>query len=118
MENLAGYKKLIAWQRADQLTLVVYKLTQNFPKSELFSLTSQLRRAVLSVPTNIVEGYARNSKNEFKRFIVISLGSLAEVKYLLSIAIRLSYVTEPQYKEVMELAESTGQLLWKLYKAL
>jgi four helix bundle protein len=118
MEESAGYKKLIVWQKADELTLLVYKETQVFPKSELFALTSQLRRASLSVPTNIVEGYARNSKPEFKRFVVIALGSLAEVKYLLSVAFRLHYLSNKQYSDIVLLTESVGQLLWKFCKSL
>ncbi|MFZ5845631.1 MAG: four helix bundle protein [Patescibacteria group bacterium] len=118
MEDAAGYKKLIVWQKADELVVAIYHLTQLFPRSEIFALTSQIRRAAISVATNIVEGYARNSKSEFRRFIVISLGSLAEVKYLLSIAYRLRYMTEKKYHEIMELAEITGQLLWKFYRSL
>ena len=77
-----------------------------------------LRRASLSIPTNIIEGYARNSKTEFKRFVIIALGSLAEVKYLLSVAERLHYVSHSKYKETLPLAESVGQLLWKFYRSL
>lgn len=118
MQESAGYQKLLVWQKADELTLRIYKETQPFPKSELFALTSQLRRASLSVPTNIVEGYARNSKTEFKHFVVIALGSLAEVKYLLSVAVRLRYLSSDRYEALRVLGESTGQLLWKFYCSL
>ncbi len=113
-----GYKKLLAWQRADALAFSIYQLTGKFPKSEVYALTSQLRRAALSVPTNIVEGYARNGKPEFKRFLVIALGSLAEVKYLISFSVRLQYVAETDSDRVFVLLEETGQLLWKLYTSL
>ncbi len=76
-----GYENLLAWQVADQFAHRVYDLTLKFPKEELFSLTSQLRRASLSVPCNIVEGFGRNSKKELHRFLAISLGSLAEAGY-------------------------------------
>ncbi len=69
-----GYKDSIAWQKADILAHKSYEISQYFPKSEVFGLTSQLRRAVLSVPLNIIEGYARVNKNEFRRFLSISLG--------------------------------------------
>ncbi len=73
----AGYEKLLVWQRADELAYQVYAATKAFPKEELYAMTSQLRRAALSVPTNIVEGYARQGKNEFRQFANIALGSLA-----------------------------------------
>lgn len=118
MDDNAGYKKLIVWQKADELTFLVYEITTNFPKSEIYSLTSQVRRAVLSVPTNIVEGYARNSKKEFKRFVVIALGSLAETRYLLSVALRLNYLSNVTYEKAIAVAGSTGQLLWRFYQSL
>jgi four helix bundle protein len=85
------YKTLIVWQKADELALKVYKLTETFPKKETFGITSQIRRAVLSVPTNIVEGYSRRTKNEFSRFIDIARGSLAETEYLLEFSNALGY---------------------------
>ena len=112
-----GYKRLIAWQIADELAWKAYLLTDKFPKHELFGLSSQLRRAVLSVPLNIVEGYARNSKNEFRRFLKISLGSLAETDYLLQFVLKRKYISEGDYKSVSELRERCGQLLWKLMKS-
>ncbi|KKQ41325.1 MAG: S23 ribosomal protein [Microgenomates group bacterium GW2011_GWC1_37_8] len=109
-----GYKKLIAWQISDEFAWSVYNLTDDFPKEELFGLTSQLRRAVLSIPLNIVEGYARNSKNEFRRFLKISLGSLAEVGYLLDFALRRKYISNKNFEEAIVLKERCGQLIWKL----
>ncbi|BCB96592.1 hypothetical protein JZK55_17420 [Dissulfurispira thermophila] len=76
---MANYKNLIVWQKAHQLALMVYRLIESFPRHEQYALTSQIRRAVLSIPTNIVEGYNRKSKKEFIHFIDIALGSIAEV---------------------------------------
>ncbi len=118
MEEIIGYKKLKAWQKADELVFAVYKITALFPKSEMFTLISQLRRAALSVPTNIVEGYARNSRAEMRRFVVIALGSLAEVKYLLDVSLRLNYCDKPKFQEVIDIADETGRLLWRFYKSL
>lgn len=95
-----GYKKLIALQVADQLAWKVYESTDSFPKEEMFVLTSQLRRAILSVPLNIIEGYARNSKNEFRRFLNISLGSLAESEYLLNFHLRGSMFLKMTMKKL------------------
>jgi four helix bundle protein len=115
ISTLFGYKKLIAWQKADKLAHLVYDLTLLFPKDELFGITSQLRRAVLSVPLNIVEGYGRNSKKEFHRFLAISLGSLAETEYLLEFAFSRGYIKEHSFKNVILLKEETGHIIWKLY---
>jgi four helix bundle protein len=100
------------------LAFTVFEITSYFPKFELFSLTSQLRRAALSVPTNIVEGYAHNSKAEFKRFIIIAFGSLAETKYLLDVAYRLHYLINKKNEQVIGLSEEVGRMLWKFYRSL
>ncbi len=112
------YKNLKVWQKADELALVIYRVTRYFPKDELYGLTSQLRRAALSVPTNIVEGYARKGDKELSRFITIAIGSLAEVEYLLSFSRRLEYLTEDAYQEVETLRNEVGRLLWSFYKKL
>jgi four helix bundle protein len=115
MNNFFGYKKLIAWQRADELAHSVYDLTFSFPKDEMFGLISQLKRAVLSIVLNIVEGHARSSKKEFHHFLSISLGSLAETEYLLEFSRKRKYVTAEKYEEVSVLRNSAGQLVWKLF---
>ena len=114
-KELFGYKKLIAWQKANQLAHLVYKLTIRFPKEEVFGLVSQLRRAALSIPTNIVEGHARNNKKEFHRFLSIALSSLAEVEYLMEFSYELGYVTEIEFRKLTELREEVGRILWRLY---
>lgn len=114
-KSLFGYKKLIAWQKADALAHVVYDLTFLFPKDELFGITSQLRRAVLSVPNNIVEGYSRNNKKEFHRYLAISLGSLAEVEYLLGFAYKRGFIKGKDYQNVVSLKDEVGRIIWKLY---
>lgn len=114
-ENQIGYKKLLAWQIADQLAKKVYEVTLFFPKQEVYGIISQLRRAALSVPLNIVEGYARNNKNEFKQFLRIALGSLAEVGYLLEFSKEQGLLTEEKFVELMDLRNQCGQLLWKLF---
>lgn len=114
-DKLVGYKKLIVWQRAHELARKVYDLTLTFPKNELFGMTSQLQRAVLSVPTNIVEGHARNSKKEFHRFLSIALGSLAETEYLLEFAYDRKLLNEKVFNEISLLRTETGHIIWKLY---
>jgi four helix bundle protein len=114
----AGYEKLLVWQKADEMAYQVYMATKTFPKEELYAMTSQLRRAALSVPTNIVEGYARQGKNEFRQFANIALGSLAETKYLLGFCLRLKYLRPQEHTRLETLAEYTGRLLWKFYQSL
>lgn len=115
-QQAIGYKRLVVWQKTDELAHKVYDLTLNFPKEELFSLTSQLRRAALSVPANIIEGYARNSKKEFRHFLSIALGSLAEAEYYLEFALKRKYITQAEFISIEKLRSSCGKLLWRLYK--
>lgn len=110
-----GYKKLIVWQKADDLALQVYLETRKFPKEEVYGLTSQLRRAAISVPTNIVEGTGRQSKNELRQFVNIALGSLAETEYLLEFCFRLTYLKEESYNRLENLRKEVGGLLWNFY---
>ncbi len=113
-----GYKKLIVWQKADDLAYQVYMATKIFPKEGIYGITSQLRRAALSIPTNVVEGYGRQGRKELKQFVNIALGSLAEVEYLLGFSLRLKYLTIEEHKKVQDLRQQVGNLLWKFYKSL
>jgi len=117
MEN-KGYKKLIVWQKADELAYQVYIKTKAFPKEEIYGITSQLRRAALSIPTNIVEGYGRQGRNELRQFVNIALGSLAETEYLLDFSLRLKYLKQQQHEGLQNLRQEVGNLLWKFYKSL
>ena len=117
MEN-KGYKRLKVWQEAHKLTLMVYKETRKFPKEELFSLTNQLRRAVVSIPANIVEGQVRGSSKSFIQYLNIANGSLVEVEYYLELAKELKYLTNEQYKVLDQQRFITGNLLNGLIKAI
>ena len=112
-----GYKSLIAWQKADKLAKQIYVITKGFPRTEIFGITSQLRRSALSVPTNIVEGYSRGGKKEFKRFLSIALGSLAETEYLIDFSLSLQFFSLEDYCRIRDLRSEVGKLLWRLYKA-
>ena len=113
-----GFRKLLVWQRAHQLVLLIYKFTESFPKSELFGLTSQIRRAVVSVPANIAEGYAAGGKGQFARFLNIAQGSLAEVEYYLILLIDLKYFSGEEYQESETLRGEVGFLLNRLIQSL
>lgn len=112
---IIGYKKLIAWQVADKFVKAVYKSTFTFPREEMFGVTSQLRRSSLSVVLNIVEGYARNNRNEFRQFLKISLGSLAESEYLIEFAKEQDYLKEEVCNNLIRQKEECGRIIWKLY---
>jgi four helix bundle protein len=114
----SGYKKLTAWQKADDLAYQTYIETKNFPKEEIYGLTSQLRRAVVSIPTNIAEGCGRQNKNEFRHFLNIALGSMFETEYLLGFCFRLNYLTEESYQKLENQRKQIGALLWNLRKSL
>jgi four helix bundle protein len=113
---MSTYRDLIVWQKADELAFDIYITTRRFPKDEQYGLTSQLRRAALSIPTNIVEGYARKGDKELARFVNISLGSLAEVEYLLDFTRRLGYLNSEDYTKIGNLRAEVGKLLWNFYK--
>jgi four helix bundle protein len=113
--KLYSYTDLFAWKKSDLLAHEVYRVTLKFPQSELFGLTSQLRRAALSVPTNIVEGFGRLNKNEFRHFLSISFASLSEVQYLVDFSYKQKLIEEEDYARLILLREECGKLVWKLY---
>ncbi len=110
------YKDLIVWQKADNLAIEIYKITKTFPKEEIYGLTSQLRRAGLSIPTNIVEGYTRKGDKELSRFVSIAIGSMAETEYLLDFSKRLGYMNGTEFEKIEALRSEVGKLLWTFYK--
>lgn len=108
MKKSKSYRDLIIWQKSHYLVLEVYKITKLFPKDELFGLTSQLRRAVISVPANIAEGFARTGVKDKLRFYNIAKGSLNEVNYYLLLSKDLNYVSTIY---LIEKAEEIGKML-------
>ena len=111
MKAEKGYKKLKIWEKANELATEVYRITRNFPREELYGLTSQIRRAVSSVPLNIVEGHASNSKKEFLNFLNIANRSLAETEYLLELSVSLCYLNSQDYEKLDGLRNETGRML-------
>ena len=114
MQTEKGFRKLLVWQRAHELVLLAYCLSEKFPKKEMFGLTSQIQRAAVSVPANIAEGYAAGREGQFGRFLRIAQGSLAEVEYYLILARDLGYVTVDSYMEAETLRGEVGYLLFRL----
>jgi len=115
--KITTFQDIVAWQKAHELTLFVYKITDNFPKCEEFGLKSQIRRAVVSVPSNIAEGFKRKSKTDSAHFYNIAEASLEEVKYQLLLARDLKYISDEDYNFVTELASETGKILFGWLKS-
>lgn len=99
---MRDFHKLIIWQRSHQLTLAVYRISKSFPKEEIFGLTSQMRRAVSSIPTNIAEGCGRASNKDFAHFLQIAIGSATEVEYQLLLAHDINYINDDDYQALTD----------------
>ena len=112
------WKNLEIWKKADELALKVYLISKTFPKEEVYGITSQIRRAALSIPTNIVEGYSRKGDKELARFISISLGSLAEVKYLIHFCEQLNFFKDSNILDIIKGYEELGKMLWTFYQKI
>ena len=113
-----SYRDLIAWNKAMELVTEIYRVTRNFPKEELFGLMSQLRRAAVSIPSNIAERKGRLSKGEFRQFLGNARGSLAEVETQILIAQNLSYLDEPETNRLLTKVEEMGKILNGLISAI
>ena len=114
---MAGYRELKVWQAGMQLAKRVYRLTVSFPSEERFGLTSQLRRASVSVPSNIAEGHARNTKSEMIRFCGIALGSVAEIETQLLLAADLGFVDVGEVDDLLRLTDEVGRMLHGLIRS-
>lgn len=115
---MRDYTKIEAWKRADDLTVAIYEQTQAFPKEELYGLTAQLRRAAYSVPANIAEGSARESKRDYLHFLYIARGSLTEVQYFVHLSHRLGYLSDTDYQTLSEQIKGTFACLHGLIQAV
>lgn len=109
--GVRNYSELIAWQKAMDLVEGIYAATRQFPKEEIYGLTSQLRRAAVSIPSNIAEGQGRKSVNEFLHHLSIAYGSLREVETQILIAGRLSYLLPDEINRLLELSAEVGRLI-------
>jgi len=110
------HKKLDVWKLAMDLVIKLYKVTANFPKEERFSLTDQIRRSAVSIPSNIAEGAARNTKREFVNFLHMAQGSLSELDTQIELAGRLGYLSEADYQKLELLMERINRMLTGLIR--
>jgi len=115
---MMAYEKFEAWQSAHHLALEVFTRTDSWPRTELYGLTSQVRRAALSVPTNIAEGAAKRGSREFGRYLDIALGSLSELSYLLRFGHDRGLLHDVEWQSLESLRGSTGRLVYGLYRSV
>lgn len=115
---MLAYERLHAWRECHELVLAVYHVTNSFPKHELYGLTSQARRAAFSAAVNIAEGSAKRGSAEFRRFIDISVGSLAELSYILRLVRDLKLLSDADWKRLDALRGRAGFMTWRLYQAV
>ncbi|MEF3691810.1 MAG: four helix bundle protein [Candidatus Moraniibacteriota bacterium] len=105
-------------KKADRFAFYTYKISKNFPKEEIYGITSQLRRSSLSVILNYIEGYARKGDKEYKYFLKISYGSLKESKYLIFFAYREKYISKEDYNKLISLADELGAMFWSIIQKI
>jgi len=117
MQEEKAFRKLNVWKKSDELAFMIYQATRRFPKDEIYGITSQMRRAALSVPANIAEGSASPSDDEQRRFYHIARSSLTELEYFLDFSRRLNYLPEREFNKMMHLREEVGRLLSGLIKS-
>lgn len=119
MNGAKDFKDLIVWQRAMELVVEVYQLVKKLPKEELFALSDQIRRAVISIPSNIAEGQGRSSLKEFSYFLSIARGSKAELEtQLLLLCVKVDYLKESEVQKAMCLVDEVGKMIYSLQKKL
>src|SRR5437764_6011008 len=116
--RVQNFKTLKVWEKSHELTLAVYKATANFPKDEVYGLTSQIRRACASIPANIAEGCGRKGDAEFGRFLQIAMGSACELEYHLLLAHDLSFITSAHYERLSEDVTEVKRMLTSLLQKL
>ena len=112
-EMIKSFKELEIYIRSKEMVKRVYQITEKYPEREKYNIISQLRRSILSIPLNIAEGYGRQSKEEFKRFLRISLGSSNEVDAILEISKELNYIKEKEYEEISKENEEIGKMIYR-----
>ena len=113
-----SYKDLVAWQKAMDLVTEIYRASHKFPREEIFALTNQLRRAAVSIPSNIAEGQGKSSRKEFLYFLGNAKGSLSEVETQILIARNLGYISEDDLNPLLHLAAEVGRILNGLIASL
>jgi len=118
MTQIKTYRDLVVWQKSMALVAEVYKLSKPFPKDEVYGLTSQMRRCAVSIPSNIAEGYGRNSTSDYVRFLRIATGSLYELQTQMEIAFKLEYLNKANFGRLYESSREVERMLSSLSRKL
>jgi four helix bundle protein len=118
MTKIRSYRDLIVWEQAMALAAAVYSVTRNWPKEELYGLTSQVRRAAVSIPANVAEGYGRENRGSYVQFLKIAQGSLKELETHILLAERIEIASRRETTPLLAQAESIGKLLRALLRKL
>lgn len=116
--QIKTYRDLVVWQKAMSLVTELYKTTNNFPQNEIYGLTGQIRRCSVSIPSNIAEGYGRNSVTEYIRFLRIAAGSLYELQTQLEISLNLKYLGKIDFEKLFESSREIERMLCSLIRKL
>lgn len=115
---MKDFRSLLVWEKAHTLVLKIYKITESFPKHEVYGITSQVRRAAVSVPTNIAEGCGKDTDAELKRYCLMAMGSSSELEYLLLLSQNIGYLSEENYHslqvELIEIRKMLNAFIQKL----
>ncbi|HSK72251.1 MAG TPA: four helix bundle protein [Pyrinomonadaceae bacterium] len=117
-KQIKSHRDLIAWQKAMNLTVEIYRITKNFPKDELYALTSQIRRCSASIAANIAEGQGRRLSGEFNQFLGNARGSLLELDTHIELAFRVGYINEKQHNNLQEKINEVGRILNGLMRSI
>lgn len=117
-DRVKTYRDLVVWQKSMVLVTEVYEISKKFPKNELYGLTSQIRRCAISLPSNIAEGYGRNSTNDYIHFLRIASGSLYELQTQMEISLNLQYIDRREFENLYELSREIERMLSSLIRKL
>ena len=118
MAKVKSYKDLIVWQKAMDMTESLYRIVKKLPKEETYALSDQMRRAAISIPSNIAEGFGRNSMKEYPQFLYIANGSVCELETQLMLCVRVNYLKENEIQPIMSLLSEIGKIIMTITKKL
>ena len=118
MSTIKSFRDLFIWQKSMNLVTVIYEVSSKFPSQEMYGLTSQIRRCAISIPSNIAEGYGRNSTGDYKRFLQIAVGSLFEFQTQIEIAFNLHYLSKEVFDDLLRTCNDLDIMLYSLSQKL